>query len=335
MIIKSNVELRKHLGGAVSTSLGIPDDTVAESDRILAYVPVAEKKFIQKAIGKEMLAVLESEYNSGPGVSAGNKDLFDLVQKACAFYTYAEYCSFSVGSDGDNGFSVEEKNGSKMWQVLERMAKSYELGSDMIEEAIKLLFTGDFAVFKSSPVWVKTYGLLINSGEVMLRALPASGGSYRLFLTLWPYFKDVEARECRQIMGKATYATLKTKRNGSNETLSDAESGLLEAAEKLVAHAAYFEALPEVLVVSPTTDGHIRVLSDFDGIRNRNNPKPEEYARLLKSIEKKRDRYRNELKAYLDENLDHFPDYKSEMYRGSEGLGFLDNDKYNTLFSIR
>lgn len=334
MIIKTNKELRDHLGGAVSTSLSAVTDDELENNRILAYVPVAERKYIRKAIGNEMHALLDGEYNSESGVSGENKELFDLLQKACAFYTYAEYSAFSTGSDGDSGYQVDEKTNPKMWQVLERMWKSYDLAAGILEEALKLLFEGDFSAFKNSTVWQNTYGLLVNSGEVLHRALPASGGSYRIFLTLWPYLNDVETRECRMIMGEATYSLIKGKRNGSGEILTPAEKETLSLAEKVSAHAAYLEALPEVFTVE-TEGGALRVKSEFDGIRNRNTPNDKQMYELQKSIEKKVNRYKGELKAYLDAHLEDFPQYKAERYRGGGRLGFLDNKNLNTIFSVR
>jgi len=353
MLIKSNSELRKHLGGAVSTSLGVEGES--ENDRILNFVPLAERKYVKKAIGKAVYDALLAEYVATAGVTEETQELFDCVQAAVAFYAYYEYLSFSPASDGDNGLEMDEKKAPKMWMVLERQNKAIELASDMIEEALKLLFEGNYADFKDSEEWSGVYGLLVNSGGVLRTALPPSGGSYRFFLTLWPYIAQIQERELGDIVGKATAADLVKYRSGvldyartestavrltgASADLNDEQKGVFlkvrAKAESLVAYAAYAEALPQGLLVTVTSDGGLRVLTEFDGIRNRKAPKPDEMSQLLKSITDKRDRLRDELKAMMDEHRAIFPDYMANMYRDGDRPGFLDADRYNTIFPLR
>jgi hypothetical protein len=335
MLIKSNTELRKHLGGAVSTSLGVPGDTVDENDRILNYVPVAETKYIKKAIGSGVYGLLNNAYN-GSGVGNTLLEIFDAVQKATAFYAYYEYLSFASADDGNNGLQADEKKSPKMWMVAERQNKAAELASDMIEEALRLLFASELDEFKTSDVWLNTYGLLVNSGNILKVALPPSGGSYRFFLTLWPYMVAVEEFELVSVAGAGTYARFLEKRNGTSQTGVSAE--FLKArkkAEALVAYAAYAEAIPQGLVVTVTNDGGLRVLSEFDGIRNRNKPTADQLAILLKSVTDKRDRLREELKVFLTANLEEFTEFETEKYVAGEKPAFMDNEQYKTIFAIR
>lgn len=331
MLIKTNKELREHLGGAVSMSLTAVEGE-QEDNRILAYVAGAELKYIRKAIGPEMLSQLQAEYDAG-AVSAGNLALFKLLQRASAFYAYAEWSAFSAASDGNNGLEADEKKNPKMWQVLERINKSYELASDSIEEALKVLFTGDFPVFKTSDIWQSTYGLLVNSGDVLHKALPASSGSYRIFVTLWPYLLDVEKRECEEVAGATTYQLLKTKRNGTGWPLDPLQLEARQLMEKLTAHAAYLSALPEIFTVS-ADGGGLRVFSEFDGIRNKNTPNSDQMARLIGSFEKKVQGYRAELKAHLDNNVSAFTGYGTERYRGGSKPGFMKNEKNSPVFRL-
>lgn len=324
-LIRSNADLRLHLGGAVSTSLGVVGEE--ENDRILNYVPIAETKFIAKAISNEVLETLQVEYDAEE-----KSALFLLVQKACAFYAYAEYLPFSVADEGDNGLSADEKKAPKMWMLNERVNKAYELGADMLEAALSILFK-ESAVFKESESFTEIYGLLVNSGEVLGRALPPSNGSYRFFLTLWPYLADVEERELVPIVGPSTYEEFVAKRNGVE--VSGMDAVFLKArrkAESLVAYAAYADALPQGLVVSITKDGALRVLSEFDGMKNRTKPDAETMSRLISSVESKRDLLRNELKMILDQNLEVFTDYATEKFAGVNTIPFMDADKYNTIF---
>src|SRR5690606_10573692 len=110
--------------------------------------------------------------------------------------------------------------------------------------------------------------------------------------------------------------------------LAPHERSVLLLAEKLTAHAAYLDALPEVFTVE-VDGGSLRVKSEFDGIRNRNTPNEKQTYELQKSVEMKVNRYRGELKAFLDAHLEQFPEYKAERHRAGGKLGFLDNEKYN------
>ena len=332
MIIRTNKDLRYHLGGVIDMALTSAEGE-EENNRILAYVPVAENKFIIKAIGKDTFEYLESKINDAEASNA-DKALLKLIQKATAFYTYAEYASYSVGTEGASGFKVDEKNSVKMWQVLERMDKSYDIGASTLESALNLLFTGDYSIFKESEIWLNTYKLLVNSGSVLHRALPASGGSYRIFITLWPYLADAEPRECSLIMGNTLYNSLLTKKHSNPAVLNDKEKQVLAIAQKLAAHSAYLSALNEVFVVE-VDGGSLRVKSEFDGIRNKNTPTEKQLFELSTSIQSKINTYRNELKTFLDANVGYFPEYKAERFKGRSKLGLLDNDKYTTIFSLR
>ena len=320
----------------MSTSLGVPGDTVDENDRILNYVPVAETKYIKNAISPQVYVLLNTAYNSEQGVANDKKELFDAVQKATAFYAYYEYLSFASADDGNNGLQADEKKSPKMWMVVERQNKSAELASDMIEEALRLLFASDISEFKTSEVWLNTYGLLVNSGSILKVALPPSGGSYRFFLTLWPYMAAVEEFELVNVAGAGTYARFLANRNGTSQTgLSTEFLKARKKAEALVAYAAYAEAIPQGMLVTVTNDGGLRVLSEFDGIRNRNKPTPDQLGILLKSVTDKRDRLREELKVYLSANLSEFPEFGTEKYVEGEKPAFMDNEQYKTIFAIR
>jgi hypothetical protein len=330
-----------HLGGAVSTSLGVPGDTVDENDRILNYVPVAETKYIKKAIGAEVYGLLNTAYNDTAGVPDNLVELFDAVQKATAFYAYYEYLSFASADDGNNGLQADEKKAPKLWMVIERQNKAVELASDMIEEALRLLFASDIEEFKESDVWLNTYGLLVNSASVMKLALPPSGGSYRFFLTLWPYMAAVEEEELVNVAGAGSYERFLEFRNGTtpSPTLQGGELDVFlkgrKKAEALVAYAAYAEAIQQGLVVTVANDGGLRVLSEFDGIRNRKSPSQEQMANLLKSVTDKRDRLREELKVFLGKHLDVFTEFATEKHVASEKPAFMDNEQYKTIFAIR
>ena len=323
-LIRSNADLRLHLGGAVSTSLGVVGEE--ENDRILNFVPIAETKFIVKAIGADELDTLDGEYGADP-----KSTLFLLVQKACAFYAYAEYLPFSVADEGDNGLTADEKKSPKMWMLNERVNKAYELGADMLEAALGILFKNSES-FKASDNFNEIYGLLVNSGEVLGRALPPSGGSYRFFLTLWPYLADVEERELVPIVGPTTYAEFVANRNGLGTELSEKFLKARRKAESLVAYAAYAEALPQGLMVTITKDGALRVLSEFDGMKNRTKVSDEQMDRLIGSVLRKRDLLRAELKMFLDQNKADFGDYASERYTAPSRPAFEDADKYNSIF---
>jgi hypothetical protein len=335
MLIKSNSELRAHMGGAINTSLGVGggDD---ENDRILNFVPIAEGKYIKKAISPEMYAELDAAYNGT--ITVELQPLFDLVQKATAFYTYGEYLAYALLEEGDTGLAGDDKKSAKMWQYYERLNKTFELASDMIELALDELFTGNYTAFKNSDTFSGLYGLLINSGAVLRRALPPSGGSYRFLLTLWPYLADVEARELIELMGSATYEGILAIRNGTakpTDANADVKLKLLFLSEKVVGHAAYVEALPQGLQVVISGEGSLRVLSEFDGIRNRKNPTDEQFDRLLRSVREKRDQLRAELKGFLDKNKDVFPDYAANFYKEGHKPAFLRAEEYTTIFPLR
>jgi hypothetical protein len=281
------------------------------------------------------MAQIEMDYLNEVNFTGLYLVMFENLQKALAFYTYAEYLSFASASDGANGLQMDEKKSPKMWMVVDRQNKAMELGADMLEEVLRFLFVYEYSAFRNSDTYRNVYGMLVNSGDILKLALPASGGSYRFLLTLWPYLKNVEEVELKQFMGLTTYKELLVIRNGSAEGVAAGVVWLKlrRLAESLVAFVAYYEALPH-LTVTVTADGGLRVLSEFDGIRNRNKVTDEQYNRLMQAVYDKREKLRGEIVAYLDANRGVFTDYATEMYKGANKPAFLENDVLDTIFGI-
>ena len=140
----------------------------------------------------------------------------------------------------------------------------------------------------------------------------------------------MEERCLIQVIGRTTYPLLKA-------WVTDADARrkkVVALCRKIVAHQAYFEALPQALTVVQI-DGGLRVLSEFDGVRNKKTPDTKQFERLHESVRTKLEAYKAELKGFMDKNNEYFTEYKAEMYKAGARPGFMDAEEYNVIFPIR
>lgn len=290
-MVVSNEQLRKHLGsGAISAS--------EESKRILAFVPEAERILI-RAIGAEMYDELKTQV-AAENLTDKNATLFELVERALALYAYVYYLPFSIGSDGDSGLQESDTKTTqptRMGVLNERKVATPEMAGNAIEDILHLLFfhADDYLAWKTSVAFQEANGLFVRTGMELGEALPPSGGSHRIYMCLRPWLADAERESVLPILTNDVLNDLKGKRKAG--TLTDKEKALVGYVSRYVAWAAYFEALPHLVV--QTTDNGLRVLSEFDGINNRNKPTDTQLEQLRLNIERKRDATRGALVGYL------------------------------------
>ncbi len=280
-ILISNGQLVRCLGtAAISAS--------EDSNRMLSYAPSAEL-LVRKALGSEAIAYLKiSAVSEIAGMTGAKKLLFGWVERAVAFYTYNFYLPFSIGSDGDNGLQETESEKTKpvrMGALNERKNATPEMAAEALEEALRLLFENpdDYDFWQDTDAFKSVSALFIRFGSELGKALPPSGGTYRMFLTLRDYIVGAERDLVKPILGKVFFDSLKTKLTAGN--LTTLEKELIEYVSRYEAWAAYLEAL-DYLVVWATPKG-LRVLSEFDGINNRKTPNAGELADLKLSVDRK------------------------------------------------
>lgn len=325
-LINNISEFSNIVGAGISVS--------ADFTGLQPFIEAAEIRYIRKAIGNEQVDEL-----AGVVVGAEKIKLKALVSKSLAFYALYEYSGFGSGQQTNNGLqevTIKEKSApGRKWVADERKSKANDLGAAYLDQALEYIIENRsiFTIWAASNTGLATISLLIQSGLQLVDALPASNGSYTLYLTLLPYLKKAETRDLAEITGPTLIANLKARRLAGTSTAAD--MAILDYLQEVVANIGYYNALPNLLVVQ-TADSGIRVLSEFDGTKNRQKLDKNERADYTTAVFQKMNRAKADLKNFLDKNQADYPDYTGwSGYVASAGIdGILEFDKYTTVLPL-
>ena len=333
MLIKSIDDLKLYLGRAINQATTLKF--------IEPYIQLAEDEFIAPAIGAEMLAELNAQYNSAASdaMTDANLLLLTKLQRALAFYTYLKYLPYALGNDGDNGMQEQATDKSQPVRIGvldKRQRETATNAAAALETALMFLYRKqvNYPTWTASDAYKQANALFIFSATELTTHLPQAAGSYRLFLSLVPYLRMAENQQIKPLIGSAQYDDLKAKRL-TMATLLPADIRLMEAVSQAVATVAYAKAL-YYLNVEQTSAGSLRILSDFDGIYNQKAVSPD----LLMQAQRKADTEAaislNALVTYLKDHADQYPLFKnSDRYTAKGPNELPDNTTYKGIFRMR
>jgi hypothetical protein len=333
MIINTIEGLKHYLGRAINSAT-----TLAF---IQPYIQQAQDEFILPAIGPDMLTELDTQFNSTTPntLTPVNKGLLTMVQKALAWYTYQKYQPFSLGTDGDNGMQEQGTDNTKsvrMGVVDLRRRETMENAAKALEAVLMHLYTFPnlYPTWYNSLTYTTTRSMFIANGTELGKAVPQTGGSYRLFVTLKPYLSRIERNSIQPILGQALFTALKTALVGTPPISGDMHL-LLERVRDATAARAYAEALYNLNVVQ-MPGGQLRMLSDFDGIYNQKALTGHELDNAQRKADGAADASLNALKEFLTTYADNYPLYKnSDRFTAPGPNPFPDNKQYNGVFRMR
>ena len=326
MLINSTQDIYDHIGRAINLSM--------EMTAIKPYIVIAEHKFIKLALGSAFYIELDTQLRLNT-LSVDNAFLLPYVQRASAFYAYGKYLPFSIGSDGDNGLQEVETDKTKpaRLQVLNRREdEAFENASISMELLFQQLFENQN---KYSTFWNSSRGLALKNswfvtGEQLTKALPFVEESYRLLVSLNPYFEHAE-NKISSAISEGVVAQLRAYNptTNYNEVL---EKGL-KLLKAYLAYEAYSQATVH-LNVRHTRTG-LKVLSSFDGVTTSKVPDPRQVAEYARSISIATQGAYSDLVSYLNTNADFFTTFKTmPAYSAIAKSSMPDNKKYKRVFRM-
>lgn len=331
MILNSIEGLKKYLGRAINAAT-----TLAF---IEPFIQLAQDEYIQPAIGPEMLAELDAQFNASPAsLTPVNRTLLALLQRALAFYTYSKYLPYSLGTDGDNGLQEQGTQNTqpvRMGVLDKRQRESAENAATALENALQFLALNQnaYPTWKASATYQSSQALFVSSATRLTQFVPQVQGSYRLFTSLKPYLQKAERNDILPMLGEVQFAALKMAM--CLDELETPDKKLLEYVAQATATCAYAKALYHLNVVQ-TPSGGLRVLSDFDGIYNQKAVEPKVLDQAQRLATNEAATSLNSLKAYLTKNADAYPLYKnSDRYTAPGPNELPDNSDYKGIFRMR
>lgn len=288
MLFTTSAELKESLG---TLHKNIRFDT------LLSFVEQAQAKHLAPAVGDALLSKLSEPTDQ---LSADYLALRTRLRAALVHYVVLEAAPFLAVAMGELGL-VEQSAGNasptRQWVYHNFVDAAAEQADQLLDVALLWLDfkAADFPEYQASDAYTESRTQLLPNAHALGKYLSIKN-SRRAYLALLPFMQRVEELDLRPLLGDAPLDDLKAALVAGS--LSDAQKLLLAAVRPALAHLSMATALPE-LSVSITGAG-IRVLSDNDGIRQRQAASADVVAALSRKAQGLATQYLERLNRLVD-----------------------------------
>ncbi len=280
----------------------------------------AAQVYILPFVGLNMYLQLCNKYHTGAAMSAEEQQALEYLQDAAANYAVYHILPQKTALVSTLGTVQQTPEGGAQpspqwaWHLKRDDAlKVADTALDLLLEYMEQRVAANDALFDAwanDPAYkAKTSAFFRHTAE-MDEYLNIKR-SRRTYISLIPFFSQVERRVVKSLLCNTLYAQMQTT------PLATANEPLLPLIREAVAYLGAAEALPHHRVV---IDGDgFRVVSQTDGNTDRrnltNNVNESAVQALLAKYQERGAEAIRELKTFLEENLQAFPDYASSSCR--------------------
>ncbi|WP_375418118.1 DUF6712 family protein [uncultured Hymenobacter sp.] len=267
-------------------------------ETLLSFVEQAEAKHLAPAVGLELLEKLAEPTAQ---LSADYLALRTRLRAPLVHYAVLEAAPFLAVAMGELGL-VEQSAGNatptRQWVYHNFVDAAAEQADQLLDVALVWLEfkAAEFPEYAESETVRESRAQLLRNAHELGKYLSIKN-SRRAYLALLPFLSRVEELDLRPLLGNERLDALH-EALAAGPALSAADKDLLAAVRPALAHGAMAAALPE-LSVSVTGAG-IRVLSDNDGIRQRQAASPEVVAGLSRRAQGLATQYLERLNRLVD-----------------------------------
>lgn len=193
-LITSGLEIKRHNSAVV---VGI------QLSGVKSFIDDAINKNILPKIGRETFTEI---VNARESLTAIQKPLFDLLQKACVGFMMAYYSTSGAIQINDGGISVLKGSNFLPASDKKLMAlrkDSFEKGYESLELALEYLeaYINDFTTYKNSSERKENRSLLINTSYEFQNSGVNIGNSSQLYQILRTYQVDAERTYINPLLG--------------------------------------------------------------------------------------------------------------------------------------
>lgn len=278
----------------------------------LPYLKDAEVEHIIPAISQEYFDELESKID-GEGVSGKEKLLLEKLQKSVtyfALYESADFMNLPVGNSGLKETSGEQEQAPRQWVFNNFKASCIRKADKALDDALKYMENNraDFATWTASDAFTVYKELFIQDAD-QFGKYRNLGGSRSTYQKLRPFIDLCEHRYIRIAIGETIFASMKAAILSG--TLTPQQSALLPYINRALANYALYEAIPELMLDITSTGIH--VVSKNDGITSTISASDTKMNAYRDQVYSHAQTFWAELKKYLDDHLEDYPDYASDV----------------------
>jgi hypothetical protein len=249
-------------------------------------------------------------------LSAPNKLLFPLIQRALAYYTLLlamPHLNVTVGELGTRQHRGEDSDPAPRWKeekMLISYLKSADTHADKLLAYLEANASGsNYATWFNSASNTKKSGIVVYSTAIASKHIDINE-SRRIYKKLLPKIKEVEVRIVAKQLGDAQYQEIVTQLKAG--TLSNNNKLLTDLMEPIIAKRALYMQLPFMRV--QIDGGGLWLYSDLDEVRKK------DFLADKDSIEELREQLEGDeddaigfiadearLNQYLLDNIDTYP----------------------------
>lgn len=296
---------------------------------LLPYIKDAEVQFIIPIIGQELYDQINGQYNTVPAtLTVDNTALLPYIQKPLAYYAQLlaiDELSVTFGDKGTRDHSSSEhSNPAPRWKQ-EKLELKLLTKADRQADLL-LGFLEKNATASKYSLWFADMQLNTKmSGVILYNTALASkyidiNESRRIFLRLKKYIKDVEGSIIKKLIGSAQYDLLVSQLQ-TLTTIPTASANLLAKLEPIIAKRALFNALP-LMRVSKGENGGLFLYSGTDELLKHlaTELDVKAFMKALQSGDFGYESDEQELKQFIDDNINLYPDIKASTAYTSKAV---------------
>lgn len=280
-------------------------------EKVLPFVEDAETEYLKPVLGDDFYDELITALAGSP--TAEQTAAIAVLRPAVAWFTFEKTLiglALSVSEMGPAEAVDSEGRWlfPRKWVSEAGRLQAFRNGYKKLEEALRYLEKneGDYPTWTASEAYTKEQELFIPNATIMAEYMPMEGGR-AIYTRLKASIKKAELHYIKPVLGKDLYDEMKTLVATAGATPTAIQSQLIEKIRFALAEWMMHYALPffrlrfnELHIIEPAME---------NGIEKQQPASQEAIQGLWVSIQEAGKRFLLDLKTFLDNNADSFPNY--------------------------
>lgn len=293
-------------------------------DNVKPYIERAESTYIKPTISVAQYNALDSS-----NLNSNEQTALDIIKAATAYLAYYFYLPELQVQISDQGIHIitgEHKKTAFPWQIQQLSDHWLNTGLNALEDALQFMEDNqsDFSDFVNSNAFTVYRDLFVHTADIF-DSIYGIGGSRRIFQKLKPIMAQVEQKAIKHILCQDLFDDIKN--DLMNDTLGGANEDLLPIIRKAVVYKTVEQAVGE-LAVDITSSGLTltNMLAEGDSTKERKQADASSLMAFKENARLKGDDYLEDLRKYLNDNIDSYPLFKNSDCYDSEANSTFEND---------
>ena len=327
MLIKTTDELRLYVNANVTLNY----------EDILPHLKRVEIDIIRNVIGCDQLAAFESySESSSSGSASGSSSSAYSDARSLILYAEANLAMYLWSLTGGNQVSstgmqrVEHEHKKTAFQYQENTAReTYKnSGYNYLDAGLSMMNDniGSFPLWSASDEFVQFRGSIIHTVKQFRSVYPID--SYLLFAQLNPLMEAVEDFEIAPVIGRTLFASLRAEVL-KTESLDEKLQALLPHVRKAIAYHAVVERMKQPGELTDKGLLFESIEANSGNIKSRQQVSDAQLHMRIAQAQQYALNYTQQLKDFLSENEDDYPDYTEHVGDGDNTLDIDSTDGNN------